>query len=142
MKNIKCLFISAVLLSLATGCASTKQFVPLPDQNKLVGADKARIYVVRPTSMGCGVSMKVSDNGQLIGETGPKSYLCWDRTSGPVSITSKAENKAELPLNAEAGKTYYIQQHVRMGFLFARTKLSLLSEAKGQGFVAECSPAK
>lgn len=142
MKNLSRLFIATILISLVTGCASTKQFVPLPDQNKLVGADKARIYVVRPTSMGCGVSMKVSDGGQLVGQTGPKSYLCWDRTPGTVAITSKAENKADLSLDTEAGKTYYIQQHVRMGFLYARTKLSLLSESKGQGFVAECSPAK
>jgi hypothetical protein len=139
---MKRLFIAAILLSLATGCASTKQFVPLPDQNKLVGADKARIYVVRPTTMGCGVPMKVSDGGQLIGQTGPKSYLCWERNPGAVEITSKAENKAKLPLNAEPGKAYYIQQHVRMGILYARNKLTLLNEAEGKEMVSKCSPAK
>lgn len=134
------LFAAALLLSVAAGCASTQQFAPIPDQNKQVGADKTRIYVVRPTTMGCGVSMKVSDGGQLIGQTGPKSYLCWERNSGPVAITSKAENKAELSLNAEPGKTYYVHQHVRMGILYARNKLTLINQAEGKEFVSECSP--
>lgn len=142
MKNIKCLLTVVVLLTLATGCASTKQFVPFPDQNKSVGVDKTRIYVVRPTSIGCGVSMKVSDGGQLIGETGPKSYLCWERKPGAVEINSKAENTDTLSLDAQAGKAYYIQQHIRPGILYARNKLTLLNEAEGKELISKCSPAK
>jgi len=62
--------------------------------------------------------MKVIDGEQLIGKTGPKSYLCWERNPGAVLITGKAENKSTVSLNAEAGQAYYIQQHVRMGILF------------------------
>ncbi|MBI9020161.1 MAG: DUF2846 domain-containing protein [Verrucomicrobia bacterium] len=142
MKNLSRLLITALLLALATGCASTKQFVPMPNQNKQVDADKVRIYVVRPTTIGAAVSMKVVDSGQFIGQTGPKSYLCWDRDPGMTVISSKAENKAKVSLEAEAGKVYYIQQHVRMGLLYARNKLTFLNDAEGRKIVSKCSPPK
>lgn len=140
MKNAGRLFIAALLISLFTGCASTTQFVPFPNQSTQVDSTKTRIYVARPTVVGAAISMTVSDSGQLIGETGPKSYLCWERNPGQVTISSKAENRTELSLNAQPGQSYYVQQHVRMGFLYARNKLTLLNEAEGKEIVSKCSP--
>ena len=140
MNNTGRLFIAALLVSLITGCTSTTQFVPFPNQATQVDNTKTRIYVARPTVVGGAIPMTVCDGGQLIGKTGPKSYLCWERAAGQVNITSKAENKAELSINAEPGKVYYVQQHVRMGFLYARNKLTLLNEAEGKDMVSKCSP--
>lgn len=142
MKNVARLFTATILIAFFTGCASTKQFVPFPNQNTVVDGTKTRIYVARPTVFGGGISMTVSDSGQLIGETGPKGYLCWDRSAGQVIINSKAENRAELLINAEPGKTYYVQQHIRMGVLYARNKLTLLNEPEGREVVSKCSPPK
>ena len=126
-----------------SGCASTTQFVPFPDQAKrLDDSNNARIYVVRPTSFGSAVGMKVSDAEKPIGETGPNGYLCWERQPGDAEVVSKAENTSRLTLKTEKGTVYYIQQHVQLGILFARNKLTLLSEAEGKEKLKNCKPPK
>ena len=132
-----------IALSSLAGCASTTQYVHLPDQTKLLeDPSKARIYVVRPTIFGSAIPMKIRDGDKFIGETGPKGYLCWERDPALVEITGKAENTARLPLTVEKGMVYYIQQRVRMGLLFARNKLSLLSEEKGKAALKKCKPPR
>ena len=129
------------LISLMTGCASTKQYVHFPDQSKSIeNPEMARIYVVRPTSFGGAISMNVSDGDKLIGQTGPNGYLCWERVPGETTIKGKAENSSQLTLNTEQGESYYVQQHVKLGFLIAGNKLSLLSEKEGKEKVSQCKP--
>ena len=141
MKLTNTLLMLGTLLALSSGCASTKQFVPLPDQTKSIeDPSRARIYVVRPTSLGGAISMTVSDGAKKIGSTGPNGYLCWERDPGDTEIRSKAENTAKLPLKCEAGMVYYIGQHVRMGILFARNKLTMLTDAAGKEKVSKCKP--
>ena len=86
--------------------------------------------------------MKVSDGGKPIGEIGPNGYLCWERQPGDSEIVSKAENTSKLALKTEKGTVYYIQQHVQLGILFARNKLTLLSEAEGNEKLKKCKPPK
>ena len=142
MKNL--LYVLSVgVLVLGSGCASTQQFAHFPDQNRRVeDPEKARIYVVRPTSFAAAVSMRVSDGKTVIGKTGPNGYLCWERSPGEMEILSKAENTARLPLTVEKNKVYYVGQHVRMGILFARNSLSSLPESDGEAKVAKCRPPK
>lgn len=128
---------------LITGCASTKQYVRFPNQNKAIeNPTMARIYVARPTSFGGAISMKVSDGDTVIGKTGPKGYLCWERVPGKITIKGKSENSCQLTLDTEQGESYYVQQHVRFGFFVARNKLSLLSEREGKEKVSKCKPPK
>lgn len=123
---------------LMMACASTKQYVAIPDQSMAVGADKARIYVLRPVSLGGAVPMKVSDGSTTIGVTGPKGALCWDREPGPADISSHAENVHHLKINAEKGMVYYLLQRVKMGFMIARTKLEQLSKEEGEATLKKC----
>jgi hypothetical protein len=124
---------------LMTACASTKQYVAIPDQSMAVGADKARIYVLRPVSIGGAVPMKVSDGGTAVGVTGPKGALCWDREPGPADIASHAENVHHLNINTEKGMVYYLLQRVKMGFMIARTKLEQLSKEEGEATLKKCN---
>ena len=130
-----------LLLVMTTGCASTKQFVPLPDQSKQIeNPDMARIYVVRPTILGGGVPMTISDSIKLIGQTGPNGYLSWECEPGQVKLVGIAENMSTLPISLEKGIVYYIQQHVCIGFMFARNKLRLLDEKEGKKKLEDCKP--
>ena len=53
IRNIFVSLLILVLVAIVSGCASTTQFVPFPDQAKrLDDSNKTRIYVVRPTSFG------------------------------------------------------------------------------------------
>ena len=138
----KLLFVLALgVLVLGSGCASTRQFVPLPDQAKRVeDPDKGRVYVLRPAFVGCAVSMRVNDGESVIGKTGGQGYLCWERAPGSTEIRSKAENTSTLSLDVEKGEVYYILQQVRMGILFARNKIVTIDEEKGKQLLLKCKP--
>ena len=139
MNVSRIVFMVGVIIVLSSGCASTKQLVPLPDQTKTVeDSSKARIYVIRPVLIASAISMSVSDGEMKVGSTGPKGYLCWERAPGTTEIRSKSENTAVLPITCKAGEVYYIGQHVRMGILFARNNLSLLTEDEGKAKLSKC----
>lgn len=124
---------------LAVGCASTKQYVAIPNQSAIVeNPEKARIYVLRPVSIGGMVPMEVQDGEIVVGETGPRGALCWERDPGPADITSHAENVDFLRIETEKGMVYYLLQKVKMGFFVARTKLELLMKDEGPETLQKC----
>ena len=125
------------------GCATTQQFVPLPDQTQTVeDSTKGRIYVMRPASIGTAISMDVSDAGRIIGSTGPRGFICWEREPGDTAITSKAENTSAVSLPVKAGQAHYIFQHLRMGWVIARNELEIVSEEDGKKVLKKCKPPK
>lgn len=133
--------LSAALL--LTGCASTKQFVPLPDQSKTVeDPAKGRIYVMRPASVGGAIKMNVTDGNTPIGTTGPKGFLCWERDPGDVVVASSSENTSRVSLAVRPGSVYYVLQHVRMGIWIARTDLETVTEDQGKLELKKCKPPK
>ena len=132
---VSCLFL--------VGCASTQQFVPLPDQTKTVeDSAKGRIYVMRPATVGAAISMDVSDGGRIIGSTGPHGFLCWEREPGDTVISSKAENTSAVNLPVKAGQVHYIFQHLRMGWVIARNQMEIVSEEEGKKVLKQCKPPK
>lgn len=93
-------------------------------------ADKALVYVYRPSSAGFAVRMEVTCDGKSLGSTKGNRYIYALLDPGTHTIKSKAENTAVLELKAEAGKTYYILQQVKMGGFQARTGLELIKDEK------------
>lgn len=110
---------------------------PTPD----APADKALIYVVRPTMFGNKVQTKLAADGQFKGVNRGNNYFFFTLEPGNHTFCSQAENKSTLSLNVEAGKTYYLQQQIKMGFMKARTKLVALSEAEGKEALGKCHPS-
>ena len=140
--KIKALFLLAAM-AIVSGCASTQQYVRFPDQSKTVeDVNKARVYVVRPSVVGGAISMKVSDGDTLIGKTGPKGYLCWERNPGSMELKGKCENTSCLTVQVEQGKVYHVKQSPRMGFFIARNKLEQVSAKEGRELVGKCKPPK
>jgi len=86
--------------------------------------------------------MDVRDGVQLIGKTGPKSFLCWEREPGQTTILGNAENVSSLPLIIAKGEVYYIQQRPRWGLTMARNELRLMKEEVGKKTLAKCKPPK
>jgi hypothetical protein len=134
--------LSAISLLFA-GCASTQQFVPFPDQAKVVeDPTKGRIYVMRPATVGAAISMDVADSGKIIGSTGPHGFLCWEREPGDIVVSSKAENTSAVKVSVEAGKVNYIFQHMEFGWISARNRLDIVTEDEGKKVLKECNPPK
>jgi Protein of unknown function (DUF2846) len=95
-------------------------------------ADKALVYVLRPSMMGNKVQSKLAVDGDWKGVNRGNNYFYFTLDPGEHYVCSAAENHSLLKLNVEAGKTYYLQQHIRMGVMKARNEVELMSEQEGK----------
>jgi uncharacterized protein YceK len=142
---MKKLLLAVVLVAAFSGCAS----VPMGDAKQdaalktfAVPADKAGVYIYRNESIGGAVKMDVELDGKPIGQTAAKTYLYKELTPGKHTVSSKAENTDSVEIDAKPGTLSYIWQEVKMGVLFARTKLHLVDETDGKTGVLETKLAE
>src|SRR5580698_3938984 len=102
-------------------------------------ADKAVVYIVRPTIMGFAVPMRVDCDSFQVGWINAKTFLYTILDPGPHTFKCLAENEFHLDVNLEGGKVYYYEEQVKMGFAYARTKLKPLNVEEGQKRLDKCS---
>jgi len=112
------------------GCSSSKKAANSSPPINLVNppADKAVIYVMRPTTMGGLINFRLEVDGKPIGKTKGKQYLYAFVDPGTRTISSIAENTSELPIKIDAGERYFFEQEVKMGIIKARNELVRLDE--------------
>jgi len=135
----KFIAISAIALSLV-GCASVNMGDAKQDASAkkfTAPKDNTAVYIYRNESMGAAVKMDVELDGKPIGQTAAKTYLYKEVAPGKHTLSSKAENTDSLEIDAKPGTLLYIWQEVKMGALYARTKLHLVDAAQGQKGVLE-----
>ena len=139
------LLLVAVIASSLVGCAS----VPMGDAKQDAAlktfsapTDKAGVYIYRNESMGAAVKMDVELDGKAIGQTAANTYLYKEVLPGKHTITSKAENSDSVEIDAKPGTLSYVWQEVKMGVLYARTKLHIVGEPEGKKGVLETSLAE
>jgi len=104
-------------------------------------ADKALIYVVRPTMKGNKIQTKLAVNGKWMGVNRGHNYFFFTLDPGEHYFCSKAENKSVMALKVEPGKTYFVEQKIKMGFMKARNQLALLSDEEGKKKLAKSHPS-
>jgi hypothetical protein len=107
-----------------------------------VPADKAGVYIYRNESLGGAVKMDVKVDSNSIGQTAANTYLYKELAPGKHTITSEAENTDSMEIDVKSGTLSYIWQEVKMGILYARTKLHLVGEAEGKKGVLETKLAE
>ena len=109
--------------------AQAKKMVP--------GSEKALIYVYRnpKETLGCAMTILVTLDDRVAGQTAPMTYFVWAVDPGKHEITSLTQSAAKLPLVAEAGKTYFVAQEVK---LYGGSELRPVDDATGRAAVAEC----
>lgn len=79
------------------GCASINKAPAEHDaaaKRFAVNADSAQLYIFRDQTFGAAISMPVTINGKLIGNTGPKSFFKLDVPQGTHAITSQGVKSA------------------------------------------------
>jgi len=101
-------------------------------------ADKALIYVIRPTHVGGLIQTKLAVDKKWVGVNRENNYFYIVLDPGPHYFCSQAENRSLLSLVVEAGKTYYLQQKITMGMMKARNDLEVLNEEDGKKGLAKC----
>lgn len=135
--------VAGLLLALAllSGCASVPMASPEKDaaaKALKVAPGKSVIYVYRNESFGAAVKMDVDLDGRRMGATVADTYLFAEVEPGMHKIGSHAENDVYLDVNAEAGKAYFVWQEVKMGLMYARSRLQLVDETEGRNAIQEC----
>ena len=142
---MKKILLATVITYGLIGCAS----VPMGDVKQdatlktfPIPVDKAGVYIYRNESIGAAVKMDVELNGKAIGQTAANTYLYKEVEPGKHIISSKAENTDSIEIDAKPGTLSYIWQEVKMGILYARTKLHLVDETKGKKGVLETKLAE
>ena len=137
-----------LLLALAvllTGCVSVPMASDAEDGAAKAFAakpDRANVYVYRNETFGAAIPMTVSINGRVAGQTGPQTYFMWEVEPGLHEISSHAETVSTIQITAQAGKSYYIWQEVKMGLFMARSQLQQMDEETGRKGVLECKRAQ
>ena len=143
MVKKKHLLLGAFLIaaSVMSGCAS----VPMASDEKDVAAKtfrvqpgKSNIYVYRNESMGGAVKMEIDLDGKQVGTTAAKTYLLLTVNPGKHTLVSHAESDDSLVVDTQAGKNHFVWQEVKMGVLYARSKLRPVDEQTGKTGVGEC----
>ncbi len=104
-------------------------------------SDKALVYVVRPTMLGNKIQSKLAVDGQWVGVNRGHNYFFLTLDPGQHFFCSKAENRSVLAASLEAGKTYFLEQKIKMGFMKARNRLAILSDEEGKAKLAKCHPS-
>jgi hypothetical protein len=129
---------------LVGGCTSIQLGDPMLDAQykKFVASpDKATLYIYRTESYSCAIKMPILLDNMFLGETGCTTYLYKQIIPGSHKLVAIAEDHAELSLNLEAGKIYYVWQEVKLGLLKPRSKLHLVDEKSGQSRIDYCTLA-
>lgn len=104
-------------------------------------AGKAMIYVIRPTMMGNKIQTKLAVDGEWKGVNRGNNYFSFPLDPGEHYVCSKAENRSVVTIKVEAGKTYFLQQHIRMGMMKARNSVDLIKEEEGKSKLEKLHPS-
>ena len=127
--------------SVMSGCAS----VPMASDQKdaeaktfRVQPGKSNIYVYRNESMGGAVKMEVDVDGKQVGTTAAKTYLVVTVNPGKHTFVSHAEGNNNLVVDTQPRKNHFVWQEVKMGVMYAGSKLQLVDEQTGKAGVGEC----
>ncbi|MEO0616284.1 MAG: DUF2846 domain-containing protein [Pseudomonadota bacterium] len=145
--NTKLIAAAGVIALALSGCASVpmateaedaaaKTFAPPP-------ADKAGLYIYRNSSLGGALKKTVYVDGEVIGETGPKTYFYTLVEPGERKLSTESEfGENDLVLQAEAGKNHYVRQYIKLGVIVGGANLELVDDEKGQAGVRSCKRAQ
>jgi len=105
-------------------------------------ADKALVYVIRPSTVGAAIRTWAFYDDELIGVTRGRGYTFAHVPPGERLFWAKAENTSALRLEVEAGKTYYFHSQIVPGLAKARVKLVPIDETKAAKFLRKCGWAE
>lgn len=139
------LIIILILSLTALGCATMNTVSPMPPdmdakiKNLAPSPEKALVYVVRPTWLGKPFGGMITANDEYIGTTqgGIYVYAVLSPNAYKFKVTGH-DNDAEVMVNLEAGKTYYIYQSVYPAIFRGAVSLALVDEKKGLEALHKC----
>ena len=106
-------------------------------------AGRANVYVNRGGGLGTALLFQTVLDGRIVGSLAPNTFQWLSVTPGEHSVTmTGAENSAQQKLTAEAGRNYYYDVSVHMGWVSGRVHIEALSEEAGRKAVLDSKLAE
>ena len=134
-----------VMLFVVAGCATmnTVRSMPADVDSKVKSmqppAEKALVYVVRPTLLGKPFGGTITANGEYVGITQGGMYVYAVLAPGEYKVKVTGQDKdSEIAVKLEGGKTYFIKQGVYPGLFKGLTSLTVLDNDAGRKALQEC----
>lgn len=94
-------------------------------------AGKGQIVFFRPSKfVGSAIGFKVREGETELGKLGNGNYFFIDVEPGTHEYVVHSETKDILPLEIDAGETYYVQGSISMGVMVGRPNLSPADKTK------------
>ncbi len=140
---MKKILITAVILTLFTGCVQMKINTAPDDADAKAKAlspakGKSLVYFIRDTNIGKPFAHEITMDGKKIGSTCGYYYIYTFASPGKHKIVSKGDFDGSLELSVESGKTYYVQQKILPGIWEGGTSLELLKDSDGKSRLSQC----
>ena len=139
-------FASVALACLITGCTtptpSATSDADVHGRLSTVAQDKANLYLYRDPSIKVAVTTKLSVNGKEVEATKRTTCGHWEVNPGTYEISSESSSGSGVRIVAEAGKSYYIWQEVKVplaGYGFPINELRVVDSDTGRRGVMACT---
>lgn len=144
MGGMKILFPIIAFLLLG-GCAS----VPMQSKEEDMEAKKfnvspglSKIYVYRDETFGSAIKIKLSLDGESMGQTASNVYHVWEVKPGKHVIDCQGESADGIKLMTDPNKAYFVWQEMKMGWGSAGCELHKVEDSVGMKAVSKLKLAK
>jgi hypothetical protein len=120
---------SLILLGLA-GCAASGP----PFHAVALQPTQAVIYIYRPQVgyAGSAIGLDILCDGKRVGTLCDNGYIYAVVSPGQHTVNCQTETLSQITYDFEAGKSYYIEASVVLGFFEGRPKLTMVPEDTGK----------
>jgi hypothetical protein len=103
--------------------------------------DKVNFYLYRDPNIKVAVTTTLSVNGKEVGATKRNTCGHWEVNPGTYDISSESPSHSTVRIVAEAGKSYYVWQEVKVsngGYGFPTNELHVVDADTGRRGVKAC----
>lgn len=148
-------FVSGLALAvvvLIAGCASGPSAPPPDPAAKAepaqeayaktfpTSADSATVYLYRANYVGKLFPLTVSANDVKLGTLPGYSFFALEMPAGTYTLKTRADKDAELKIQVQAGRNYYVWLESTFGMLMGNPAFKLMQDKEAQAVIVnECS---
>jgi hypothetical protein len=123
----------AAMMTLLSGCASGPAFQP-----PLLPADKAVIFIYRPSAFGFAKAYEVKRGEDTIVTMKSHGYYPYVTDPGTVTLSATTETTDTVTLDVQPAKAYYVKAGMKVGVWVNRPTLAVVSHDEADPDLARC----
>ena len=133
--------LACILTSYATLTLSATSETDTGGKSATVAQGKVNFYLYRDPNIKVAVTTTLSVNGKEVGVTKRNTCGHWEVNPGTYDISSESPSHSTVRIVAEAGKSYYVWQEVKVsngGYGFPTNELHIVDDDTGRRGVKAC----